>query len=195
MTRRTQVLLVTSPQLGDGKTTTSANLALTMASEFEHKVVLVEADLRRPSLAAQFGLNVQHGLVDVLMGGVPLDQALVRLPGHHLTLLPAGLEAARSTELLASSIMLQTIDALRARFDRIIIDTTPVGLADTHVLARIADGVLVVVRAGVTPRPALERALTSIDRDRLLGIVLNEVEESAGAYSYPGLEYAGSRRE
>ena len=194
-TRRTQVLLITSPQLGDGKTTTSANLALTMAREFQHKVVLVEADLRRPSLAAQFGLQVERGLVDVLMGGVPLEDALVQLPGHQLTLLPAGAEAARSTELLASSMMHRVIDTLRARFARIVIDTTPVALADTHVLARLADGVLVVVRSGVTPRPALERALASIDRERLLGIVLNEVEEATSAYSYPGLEYSGSRRE
>lgn len=194
-TRRTQVLLITSPQLGDGKTTTSANLALTMASEFEHKVVLVEADLRRPTLAAHFGLRVEHGLVDVLMGGLPLEAALVRVPGHQLTLLPAGAEAARSTELLASSMMHRVLDELRARFDHIVVDTTPVALADTHVLARLADGVLVVVRAGVTPRPALERALASIDRERLIGIVLNEVEEATGAYSYPGLEYSGSRRE
>lgn len=193
--RRTQVLLVTSPQLGDGKTTTSANLALTMATEFEHRVVLVEADLRRPALAAQFGLRVEHGLVDVLMGGLPLEAALVRVPGHRLTLLPAGAEAARSTELLASSMMHRTLEELRARFDHIVVDTTPVALADTHVLARLADGVLVVVRAGITPRPALERALASIDRERLVGIVLNEVEEATGAYSYPGLEYSSSRRE
>jgi len=194
-TRRTQLLLVTSPRLGDGKTTTSANLALTMAREFQHKVVLVEADLRRPSLAARFGMQAERGLVDVLVGALPLEEALVTVPGHQLTLLPAGAEAARSTELLASSMMQGVLDALRARFDRIIVDTPPVALADTHVLARLADGVMVVVRAGVTPRPALERALASIDRERLLGIVLNEVEDSPGEYSYPGLEYAGGRRE
>jgi len=194
-TRRTQVLLVTSPSLGDGKTTTSANLALTMAREFQHRVVLVEADLRRPSLAAQFGLSLDRGLVDVLLGGLPLDEALVPVPGHQLTLLPAGAEAARSTELVASSMMPRVLDALRARFDRIVIDTTPVALADTHVLARLADGVLVVVRSGVTTRPALERALAAIDRDRLLGLVLNEVDDTPGVYSYPGLEYTSSRRE
>lgn len=191
--RRTQVLLVTSPSLGDGKTTTSANLALTMAREFQQRVVLVEADLRRPSLAAQFGLQVEGGLVDVLLGGLSLDDALVQIPGHQLTLLPAGAEAARSTELVASSMMPRVLDLLRARFDRIVIDTTPVALADTHVLARLADGVLVVVRSGITPRPALERALASIDRERLLGIVLNEVDDAPGAYSYPGLEYSGRK--
>jgi len=194
-TRRTQLLVVTSPRLGDGKTTTSANLALTMAREFQHRVVLVEADLRRPSLAARFGMQAERGLVDVLMGALALEDALVTVPGHQLTLLPAGAEAARSTELLASSMMQQVLEELRARFDRIVVDTPPVALADTHVLARLADGVMVVVRAGVTPRPALERALASIDRERLLGIVLNEVDDGPGEYAYPGLEYSGGRRE
>ncbi len=191
-TRRTQLVLVTSPRLGDGKTTTSANLALTMAREFQHKVVLVEADLRRPSLTARFGLDAPRGLVDVLMGELPLDEALVPIPGQHLTLLPAGAEASRSTELLTSPMMKRTLDGLRSRFDRIIVDTTPMALADTHVLARLADGVLMVVRAGITPRPALERALASIDRERLLGIVLNEVDDAPGEYPYPGLVYGGS---
>lgn len=194
-TRRTQLLIVTSPRLGDGKTTTSANLALTMAREFQHKVVLVEADLRRPSLAARFGIQAEAGLVDVLVGALSLEEALVTVPGHQLALLPAGAEAARSTELLASPMMQRVLDALRARFDRIIVDTPPVALADTHVLARLADGVLVIVRSGVTPRPALERALASIDRERLLGIVLNEVEDAPDEYPYPGLEYSGGRRE
>ena len=185
---RTQLLLVTSPRLGDGKTTTSSNLALTLARDFQHRVILVEADLRRPTLAQRFGVSPQRGLVDVLMGAMPLDEAIIPIPGHHLSLLPAGEEGTRSTELLASSMMQRAIEDLRSRFDRIIVDTPPVALADTHILARIADGVIVVVRAGVTPRPALERALAAIDRERLLGLVLNEVDDPAGDY-YPNLEY------
>jgi capsular exopolysaccharide synthesis family protein len=190
--RRTQLMIVTSPRIGDGKTTTSANLALTMSQEFQQKVVLVEADLRRPMLAAMFGGREEPGLVDVLVGAVPLEDALVAIPGQHLYLLPAGLAAERSTELLASSMMHRVLEALRARFSRIVIDTPPVGLADTHVLARLADGILMVVRSGVTPRPAMERALASVDRQRLLGVVLNEVEEAPDAYGYPGLQPAGA---
>ena len=185
---RTQLLLVTSPRLGDGKTTTSSNLALTLAREFQHRVILVEADLRRPTLAQRFGVSAPRGLVDVLLGGLPLDEAIIPIPGHHLSLLPAGEEGTRSTELLASSMMQRAIDELRSRFDRIIVDAPPVALADTHILTRMADGVIVVVRAGVTPRPALERALAAIDRERLLGLVLNEVEDPATDY-YPNLEY------
>ena len=184
--RRSQFVLVTSPGVGDGKTVTSANLALTMAQEFQHTVVLVEADMRRPSLAALFGVRPEPGLVDVLVGAATLEDALVSVPGHNLFVLPAGRAAGRSTELLASSMMSRVAEALRARFDRIVIDTPPVTLADTHVLARLADGVLFVVRAGVTPQPALEHALAGVDRDRVLGIVLNAVETTPSEYAYAG---------
>jgi protein-tyrosine kinase len=184
--RRSQFVLVTSPGVGDGKTVTSANLALTMAQEFQHTVVLVEADMRRPSLAALFGVRPEPGLVDVLVGAATLEDALVSVPGHNLFVLPAGLAAGRSTELLASSMMSRVAEALRARFDRIVIDTPPVTLADTHVLARLADGVLFVVRAGVTPQPALEQALAGVDRDRVMGIVLNAVETTPSEYAYAG---------
>lgn len=186
---RTQLLVITSPRLGEGKTTTSANLALSMSQEFQHRVVLVEADLRRPTLAGLFGLPPAAGLVDVLLGTATLDEALVQVPGQQLFLLAAGTGAVRSTELLTSSVMQRTIDALRGRFDRIVVDTPPMSLADTHVLARLADGVLLVVRSGVTPKPAVESALASIDRRQLVGLVLNEVDPGADAYGYPG-EYA-----
>jgi Mrp family chromosome partitioning ATPase len=81
---------------------------------------------------------------------------------------------------------------LRARFDRIVIDTPPVILADTHVLARLADGVLIVVRAGVTPRPALEHALAGVDRARVLGIVMNAVDSAPGEYAYAGQQAGAS---
>ena len=184
--RRSQFVLVTSPGVGDGKTITSANLALTMAQEFQHTVVLVEADMRRPALAALFGVRPEPGLVDVLVGAATLEDALVSVPGHNLFVLPAGQAAGRSTELLASSMMSRVAEALRARFDRIVIDTPPVTLADTHVLARLADGVLFVVRAGVTPQPALEHALAGVDRDRVMGIVLNAVETTPSEYAYAG---------
>jgi capsular exopolysaccharide synthesis family protein len=182
--RRVQTLLVTSPRIGDGKTTTCANLALTMAQEFQQKVVLVEADLRRPTLAAQFGVPPEPGLIDVLVGAATLDEAVAVVPGHQLWLLPAGAAVARSSELLSSSMMQRVIASLRGRFHRIVMDAPPVALADTLVLARLADGVLVVVRAGVTPRPAVERALAGVDRDRLLGLVLNEVDDTADEYAY-----------
>jgi capsular exopolysaccharide synthesis family protein len=182
--RRAQLLLVTSPGAGDGKTTTSANLALTIAQDYSHSVVLVEADMRRPTLAGLCGITPEQGLVDVLVGAVPLEEALVQLPGQNLFVLPAGQATSRSTELLGSSMMARLIDTLRSRFDRIVVDSPPVTLADTHVLARLADGVLIVVRAGVTSRPALEHALEGVERERITGLVLNDVDLSVG--TYPG---------
>lgn len=182
--RRAQVLLVTSPRLGDGKTITSTNLALTMAQDFQQKVLLVEADLRRPTLGSLLGLPDGPGLVDVLVGAASLEDALVQVPDRDLVVLTGGLPAARSTELLSSSMMQNVLASLRSRFDRIVVDTPPVEVADTHVLTRICDGILLVVRAGQTPRPAVERALEGVDREKVLGLVLNEVEETADAYSY-----------
>ena len=184
--RRTQLLLVTSPRMGDGKTTTSGNLALTMAQEFQQRVVLIEADLRRPSLGDLFGLPAGPGLVDVLLGGASLESALVQIPGQPLFLLPGGMPAPRSAGLLESSMMQRTLDTLRGRFDRIVMDAPPITVADTHVLSRMADGILFVVRAGVTPRSAVERALAETDTAKLLGIVLNDSESADDAgYGYP----------
>ena len=175
-------LLVTSPGAGDGKTTTSANLALTMAQDFSHRVILVEADLRRPTLAGLCGVSPDRGLVDVLIGGAALEDVLVRIPDQNLFVLPAGQVTSRSTELLGSTIMARLIETLRNRFDRLVIDSPPVTLADTHVLARLVDGMLIVVRAGVTSKPALEHALEGIERERIAGLVLNDIEQSVGAY-------------
>jgi capsular exopolysaccharide synthesis family protein len=180
---RLQTLLVTSPGSGDGKTTTSANLALTMARERQQKVVLVEGDVRRPTLAALFGVPAKIGLVDVLMGTCSLEEALVEVPGQ-LFLLPAGAPGMSSTELFGSSMMQRVLSALRGRFSRIILDSAPAATSETHALARLADRVLVVVRAGVTPRPNVARALAVIGPQRVLGIVLNDVDAAPEAYQY-----------
>jgi Mrp family chromosome partitioning ATPase len=79
-------------------------------------------------------------------------------------------------------MMSRLVDTLRSRFSRIVVDSPPVTLADTHVLARMADGILIVVRAGVTSRPALEHALEGVERERIAGLVLNDVDLSVGAY-------------
>jgi capsular exopolysaccharide synthesis family protein len=190
--RRKQLVLITSAQSGDGKTTTSANLALTMAQEYGQRVVLVEGDLRRPTLADQFGLEPGPGLVDVLVGAVSLEAALVHLPEHGLHVLPGGLPTPRSAGLVASAAMRRVIDSLRGRFDRIVLDAPPSTIADTHELVRVADGVLFVVRAGVTPRESIEKALEEMDTEKVLGIVLND-SDTAGEQN--GYSYADAPRD
>jgi len=173
--RAVRAIVVTSPNKGDGKSLTAANLAITMAQEFQQRVLLVDGDLRRPAVHRLFGVPEGPGLSDVLMGAAELNQALVELPEHHLTLLPAGALPSHPAELLGSAAMRRMLDSLRTRFDRILIDMPPVApLADLHIVAPMADGVLMIVRAGVTPKPAIERALSGLDMTKVLGLVLNE---------------------
>ena len=170
-----RTVLVTSPQKGEGKSITSANLALTMAQEMHRRVVIIEADLRKPSLRHLFGLPAGLGLAEYLSGAAELNEVMRFLPDHNLTVIDAGGSPANPAELLGSTAMRRLLDQLRSRFDRVILDTPPVlPLADVAVLAPLVDGALMVVRAGVTPKPAIENALRAFDSSRLLGVVLNE---------------------
>lgn len=190
--RTVKTILITSPAKGDGKSLTASNLALTMSQEFQQRVLLLDADLRRPSLHELFALGDGAGLADVLMGVAELDEALVNLPEHHLTVLRAGVPPNHPTELLGSAAMRRVMESLRARFDKILIDMPPVApLADTHVVAPMADGILMVVRAGVTPKPAIERALNGLDLAKVLGLVLNDSSAPGTDYGYD--TYAGYR--
>lgn len=184
-----RTFLITSPQKGEGKSITAANLALTMAQELHRHVVIVEADLRKPSLQQLFGLPVGPGLTDYLAGAAELTAVMKFLPDYHLTVIPAGTAPTNPAELLGSTAMRRMLDQLRTRFDRVILDTPPVlPLADVAVLAPMVDGALLVVRAGVTPKPAIENALRAFDSSRLLGVVLNEsgMEED---YRYEGAHH------
>jgi capsular exopolysaccharide synthesis family protein len=170
-----RTVLVTSPQKGEGKSITSANLALTMAQELQRRVIIVEADLRKPSLQQMFGLAPGPGLSDYLTGAADLQQVMRTLPDHHLSVIPAGTTPGNPAELLGSTAMRRLLDQLRSTFDRVILDTPPVlPLADVAILAPMVDGALMVVRAGYTPKPAIENALRAFDSSRLLGVVLNE---------------------
>jgi capsular exopolysaccharide synthesis family protein len=189
--RPVRTIVITSPNKGDGKSVTAANLAITMAQEFQQRVLLVDGDLRRPALRHLFGIPDGPGLVDVLVGAVDLEQALVRLPEHNLTLLPAGTTPTHPAELLGSMAMRRVLETLRARFDRVLIDMPPVApLADLHIVAPQADGLLMIVRAGVTPKPAIERALAGLEVTKVLGLVLNESGGSESS-SYEGYGYIG----
>lgn len=186
--RAIRAIVVTSPSKGDGKSLTAANLAITMAQEFQQRVLLVDGDLRRPAVHKLFGVQEGQGLSDVLMGAVDLNQALIDVPDYHLTLLPAGSLPSHPAELLGSAAMRRVLDNLRTRFDRILIDMPPVApLADLHIVAPMADGLLMIVRAGVTPKPAIEGALAGLDMSKVLGLVLNE----SGGTGHDSLAYEG----
>ncbi len=181
--RQYRALIVTSPGTGDGKTITALNLALTMAQEFHRRVLLVDADLRKGRLHQLLGLPASPGLSEVLAGEATLEDALVSIPAFHLTVLPAGGPTGLPVEMLGSSEMRRVLDLLRTQYDRIVLDTPPaVSVADVGVLAPMADGVLMVVRAGRTSRPDIDRALREVHSAPVLGLVLNDVEDAAPAY-------------
>lgn len=170
-------LIVTSPSARDGKSITAANLALTMAQEFQRRVVLVDADFRGSTVHSLFGLEGTPGLAELLAGEATIDDVMVYMPDYRLTVVPAGRTPHFPTELLGSAAMRRVLDALRARFDRVLFDMpAAMPLADAGTLAPMADGVLMVVRAGVTQRPALDEALSVFDEEKVIGVVLNEAQ-------------------
>lgn len=166
---------ITSPASGDGKSVTAGNLALAMAQELQRNVALIDCDLRNPGVHRLFATDRGPGLTEVLNGEATLDEALIHLPEFRLTLLPAGAAADYPTELLGSTSMRRMLDALSARFDRILLDLpSALPLADVGTLAPHIDGLLMVVRAGITQRPALDQALGIFEEQKVLGVVLNE---------------------
>jgi capsular exopolysaccharide synthesis family protein len=193
-----RALMLTSPGRGEGKSMTSVNLGLTMAQEFHRRVIVVDTDMRRPCVHALLGLPLSPGLSDVLLGGATLQDVMVTIPDYRLTIVPAGLPPEQPTELLGSTAMRRVLEELRSQFDRILLDAPPVGpLADVGVVGRLVDSVLLVVRAGRTPRPAIERALVEIAPSVVLGLVLNDAGgPEAGAYGFDsdGHGYAAAAR-
>ena len=170
-----RTLMVTSPGPGDGKSITVANLALTMAQEFQRRVVLVDGDFRGSSIHSLFGLTATPGLAELIAGEATLDDVMLQLPDYRLTIIPAGRTPQFPTELLSSTLMRRVVDTLRSRFDKVLFDMPAVApLADVATFAPMADGVLMVVRAGVTQRPALNDALNVFDEEKVIGVVLND---------------------
>lgn len=181
------VLLVTSAQPLEGKTTTACSLAAALAHGGA-KVLLIDADMRRPSVHRTIGVRAEPGLAEVLSGRTPLAEAVIRLQAPSLWILPAGHTPSNPSELLASGAMENLIQQLHhGPFDWVVVDTPPVlAVTDAAVLARHATGVTFVVGANMTRRRAAERAVETlaIGGPRILGAVLNRVAYTPDTYSY-----------
>lgn len=179
-----RTLMVTSPAASEGKTTVSANLATTFAQQ-GLRVVLVDADLRRPRLHALFGLSRTPGLTEVLQNEAPLEDALrdTRVDGLHLV--GAGRMVAAVSELLGGAAMGALLRELHSRYDVVVLDTPPVlAAADAEILAAQADAVLVVVRAGHTERHSAHYASQQLRAvgARIVGAVLNDPDQKIAGY-------------
>jgi capsular exopolysaccharide synthesis family protein len=180
-------IVFTSSLPGEGKTTTTANLAITMAAGGA-RVCVVEGDLRRPRLLEYMGMDGSLGLTNVLIGRADLSDVLQQFTDTSVYVLGAGSIPPNPSELLGSAVMEKTLRELESRFDVVIIDTPPLlPVTDAAVLSAIAGGTVVVVGSGRVDRDHLTRSLQSLDavKGRVLGLVLNLTPtKGADAYSY-----------
>jgi capsular exopolysaccharide synthesis family protein len=169
-----QTVLITSVVPEEGKSMVSANLAITLAQRRPQKILLLEGDLRRPSLSTCFGLPKLPGLSEWLQGDLGPTANIYHLEGAGFWLLPAGSPPENPLELIQSARLSELMDHLTGRFDWILIDSPPVlPMADARVWTRSADGVLLVVREGKTEKRQLQRGLRALEQTKLVGVVLN----------------------
>lgn len=176
-------VVVTSAMPGDGKTLTAINLALVLAESYRYRVLLVDADLHRPSIPNVVSFTSGCGLSEALRAQTNQKLALVPIT-ERLTLLPAGQPISNSIEALTSPRMQQILDEASTRYDWVVMDSPPAGpTTDARLLARMVGGTLFVVHAGKTQCPDVQRAIDSIGREQILGVILNGVDGSSmGAY-------------
>jgi protein-tyrosine kinase len=186
-------ILVTSSVAGEGKSFVASNLAIAIAQSVDEHVLLIDTDLRNPRIHKIFELGQgKIGLSTHLSDKAPLEELIYRTPIAKLSILNAGNSTKQPSELLASQRMRQLIQEVRDRYpDRLVIfDSTPLELApETFILANSVDGVVFVVRSGVTPRIAAETALERIRKEKLLGIVFNCYKKAAKTYKRYGYHH------
>ena len=196
--RDANLIMITSAVPGEGKTTISANLAMSIAMELDHTVLLVDADVARPSMPGVFGFGRQKGLLDLLTDdSLDPSQVLLRTNVEKLSILPAGTQHPRATELLASTAMIELLaDVARRYSDRVIIFDSPPLLLTTEArtLAAHMGQVVLVVRAESTKRSEVTRALAAIDTCPVKMVLLNGatggLDEHGYGYGY-GYGYGG----
>lgn len=177
--RSPRTILVTSALSGEGKSLIALNLAITIAIELHSHCLVVDCDLRNPSLSRFFGLHEQRGLSDYLMGQVELPDILIRTSVDKLSILSGGSIQDNPVELIGSNRMKSLVEDLKSRYeDRyIILDSSPL-LATTEpsVLNEMVDGILLVVKSGDTPRESVQQAMRLLKKEKILGVVLNNLE-------------------
>ena len=178
-------VLVTSTIPEEGKSLTATNLACTLASRKQHRVLLIEGDMRRPVVKGQLGLREVPGLSEYLQGGSEVDETIYRLDALGIWVMTAGNSPEEPLELMQSTRLSRLLERLDRWFDWIVIDSPPVlPLADTSVWARFADGILLVTRQGVTDREQLKRGLETLEPSKLLGAIVNSSTNSSHSDYY-----------
>jgi protein-tyrosine kinase len=193
--RQLKTVMITSALPQEGKTLTIVNLALTLSESYARRVLVIDADLRWPGVHTVLDIPNDRGLSEALRDGQQ-ELSIVEV-SPRLSVLTAGRPGPTPLAGLTSKRMAEVIDTCAARFDWVLIDTSPVGvLPDAQVLARLVGAVVLVIGAGSTPAAAVERAIAEIGADSILGTVLNRVDErrvpQAGYYGSYGTRTGGT---
>ena len=180
-----KTIVITSSEPGEGKSTTSGNLALAI-SQGESKVLLIDCDLRKPSLHKLFRISNNYGLSDLLLHKKTMEEVAVKY-NEGLTVVPAGKIPPNPSEMLGSRAMGTFLDEMKRHFDYIIIDTPPIGaVTDSQVLSTKVDGTILVVKAGKTKKDIVMNSINAIKKvnGNIIGTVLNGVEQKDNKYYY-----------
>jgi protein-tyrosine kinase len=201
-----KTILVTSTMEGEGKSMIAINLAITIAVDLNSNALIVDCDLRNPSLSRWFGFREQKGLSNYLLGEADLPELLVKTAVDKLTILPGGTVRDNPVELIGSKKMKSLVADLKTRYDDryIILDSSPLlATTEPRVLSDMADGILFVIKSADTPRESIQQALKLIDKKRIIGVVLNQVEFKTealirryfGTDRYSDYRYSGKQSE
>ncbi|MBI3597381.1 MAG: CpsD/CapB family tyrosine-protein kinase [Nitrospirae bacterium] len=180
-----RIIAVTSSIRNEGKTLTSINLSIAMAKDFYRHVLLVETDFKSPMLSRLLGRKMNGGVANILSKRTDLASVAMTYFDGRLTVLPAGKSLGDDLRLLDSDQFRDFLGQMKTQYDYILLDLPPIlPLADANVVTQLADGVIMVVRAGHTPQHIVKRAMAELDTRKVLGVVLNDVSSSMSYYYY-----------
>ncbi|ULT56213.1 CpsD/CapB family tyrosine-protein kinase [Neobacillus drentensis] len=186
--RAYRTIIITSAGFGEGKTTTTANLGVVMAQQGK-KILIVDADLRKPMMHYTFKTENTIGLTNVLIQQTLLQEAIRKTDIEKLDILPSGPIPPNPAELLSSDAMKELMELALIEYDLVLFDSPPVNaVADTQILSNLGDGVVLVVNSGKTKKDTGTKALESLNsaNAKLLGIVLNNKKQKGDQYYYNG---------
>jgi protein-tyrosine kinase len=192
------VLMVTSSIAAEGKSITSLNLAISLAREFDHTVLLIDADLRRPSIHKYLDIEPGYGLADCLADGVDIGKTIINTGIGKLSVIPAGKVLQNPLEFFTSQKMQDMITEIKHRYpDRyIIIDTPPfLPFAETRSLSHMVDGIIFVIKEGLASQESIKEALEALKDCNLLGVVFNDASICSQDGRYKDYNYSRSSYE
>ncbi len=183
--KRPKAIMVTSALPGEGKSFVASNLAASISLGFNENVILIDCDLRRPTLHKIFGISASQGLHEYLTGQAGFQDVVVKTGVKKLTLLAGGNPSPNPTELLASQMMKDFLVEVKERYeDRyVIVDSTPMQVtAEANVLSQYVDGIIFVILAEKAPRELIQKSIESLGKEKILGIVFNGYNQSYRGY-------------